>query len=71
MVRLEELEELEGVHDLLGRVLAQGTFRLIRRSIDRGYRDVREDLSGIRGKIAVAETAKRALRARGQVTCDY
>ena len=71
VVRLEELEELEGVHDLLGRVLAQGTFRLIRRSIDRGYRDVREDLSGIRGKIAVAETAKRALRARGQVTCDY
>ena len=71
MVRLDELDQMERVHDLLGKVLAEGTFRLIRRGIDRGYREVREDLAGIRGKIAVGETAKRALRARGQVTCDY
>ena len=71
VVRLEELEGLERVHDLLGKVLAEGTFRLIRRGIDRGYREVREDLAGIRGKIAVGETAKRALRARGQVACDF
>ena len=71
VVRLEELEGLSRVQDLLGKVLAEGTFRLIRRGIDRGYREVREDLAGIRGKIAVGETAKRALRARGQVTCDF
>ena len=71
VVRLEELGGLERVHDLLGKVLAEGTFRLIRRGIDRGYREVREDLAGIRGKIAVGETAKRALRARGQVTCVF
>lgn len=71
VVRLEELEGLKRVHDLLGKVLAEGTFRLIRRGIDRGYREVREDLAGIRGKIAVGETAKRALRARSQVTCDF
>ncbi len=71
VVRLEALEELERVQDLLGKVLAEGTFRLIRRGLDRGYREVREDLAGIRGKIAVGETAKRALRARGQVTCDF
>lgn len=71
VVRLDELEGLDKVQDLLGKVLAEGTFRLIRRGIDRGYRDVREDLAGIRGKIAVGETAKRALRARGQVTCDF
>ena len=71
VVRVQDLGGLDKVHDLLGKVLAQGTFRLIRRSIDRGYRDVREELSGIRGKIAVGETAKRALRARGQVACDY
>ena len=28
VVRLEELEGLERVHDLLGKVLAEGTFRL-------------------------------------------
>ena len=71
MVRLEELEGLEKVHDLLAKVLAEGTFRLIRRGIDRGYREVREDLAGIRGKIAVGETTKRALLVRGQVTCDF
>ena len=54
MVRLDELDRLEKVQELLGKVLAEGTFRLIRRGIDRGYRDVREDLSGIRGKIADA-----------------
>ncbi len=71
VVRLAELEGLSRVHDLLGKVLAEGTFRLIRRGIDRGYREVREDLAGIRGKIAVGETAKRAPRARAQVTCDF
>ena len=71
VVRLEELDRLERVHDLLGKVLAEGTFRLIRRGIDRDYREVREDLAGIRGKIAVGETAKRSLRARGRVTCDF
>ena len=71
VVRLEALDELERVQDLLGKVLAEGTFRLIRRGIDRGYREVHEDLAGIRGKMALGETAKRALRARGQVACDF
>ena len=71
VVRLEELEGLERLHDLLGKVLAEGTFRLIRSGVDRGYREVHEDLAGIRGKIAVDETVKRALRARGQVTCEF
>ena len=71
VVRVQDLEGLDKVHDLLGKVLAQGIFRLIRRSIDHGYRDVREELPGIRGKIAVGETAKRGLRARGQVACEY
>ena len=42
VVRLDELQELEEVHDLLGKVLAEGTFRLIRRGLDRGYREVQE-----------------------------
>lgn len=71
VVRLEALEDLERAQDLLGKVLAEGTFRLIRRGIDRGYREVHEDVAGIRGKMNVGETAKRALRARGQVACDF
>ena len=71
IVRREELEGLDGTHHLLGKVLAEGTFRLLRRGIDRGYMEVREDLAGIRGKLAVGETAKRALRARGRAACEF
>ena len=35
------------------------------------YNPLQEDLAGIRGKIAVSETAKRALRARSQVACRF
>lgn len=71
VVRLDELEKLESIHNLLGKVLAEGVFSLIRKGIDRDYRDVHENLAGIRGKIAVNETVKKALRARSQVACIY
>ena len=71
VVRLDEVGKLERVYDLLGKVLAEGTFWLIRRGIDRGYREVQEDIAGIRGKIAVGETVKRALRSRSQVACTF
>ena len=71
VVRLEDLDGLNRVHDLLGHVLATGTLRLIRRGLDRGYREVREDLAGIRGKVALSDTAARALRSRGRVACDF
>ena len=71
VVRREELAGLDGTHHLLGKVLAEGTFRLIRQGIDRGYREIQEDLAGIRGKLSVSETAKRALRARGRAACEF
>lgn len=71
IVRVDEVGELERVQDLLGKVLAEGTFRLIRRGIDRGYREAREDIAGVRGKILVGETAKRALRSRSRVACTF
>ena len=69
--RLATLGGLSTVQDLLGKVLAGGVSHLFRRGIDRGYVERREDLAGIRGKLAVSETAKRALRARGRAACDF
>ncbi|MDE0672742.1 MAG: hypothetical protein OXH72_13470 [Caldilineaceae bacterium] len=69
--RLATLSSLSTVQDLLGKVLAGGVNHLFRRGIDRGYVERREDLAGIRGKLAVSETAKRALRARGRTACDF
>ena len=68
---LGDAGKLSAVQDLLGKVLATGTNRLLRRGIDRGYVERREDLAGIRGKLAIGETAKRALRARGRAACDF
>ena len=69
--RLATLGSLSTVQDLLGKVLAGGVNHLFRRGIDRGYVERREDLAGIRGKLAVSETAKRALRARSRAACDF
>ena len=69
--RLATLGSLATVQDLLGKVLAGGINHLFRRGIDRGYVERREDLAGIRGKLAVSETAKRALRVQGRAACDF
>ena len=69
--RLAAIGRLTTVHDLLAKVLASGTNQLLRRGIERGYVERREDLAGIRGKVAISETAMRALRARGRVACDF
>ena len=69
--RLASLAGLSTVQDLLGKALASGVNHLVRRGIDRGYVERREDLAGIRGKLAVSETAKRALRSRARAACDF
>ena len=69
--RLASLADLSTVQDLLGKVLATGVNHLVRRGIDRGYVERREDLAGIRGKLAVGETAKRALRSRARAACEF
>ena len=48
-IRLATLEDLSTVQDLLGKMLVHGVNNLIRRGIDRGYVEGREDLAGIRG----------------------
>ena len=68
---LGDTGKLSSVQDLLGKVLAGGANQLLRRGIDRGYVERREDLAGIRGKLAVSETVKRALRAQGRAACDF
>ena len=66
-----EAGELRSVQDLLGRVLASGVSRLLRRGIDRGYMERREDLAGVRGKLLMSDTAKRSLRARSRIACEF
>ena len=71
VVRVAEIAKFDRIDNLLGKVLAEGTFRLFRGGIDRGYREIQKDYSGVRGKIAVGDTVKRALRSRSQVACVF
>ncbi|MYF02988.1 MAG: hypothetical protein F4227_08490 [Gammaproteobacteria bacterium] len=71
LLRLAELDKLEAVHDLLGLLLAEGVFRLVRAGLDRGDLDKRVGLVGVRGKIDSSETMKRALRSKGRVCCEF
>ena len=67
----DALDRLDQVHDLLGKVLAEGVFRLIRRGIDRGYREVTHEIAGVRGKLELAAMATQATRVRGRTICTY
>ena len=71
LVDSTELERLDNVQNLFGKVLAEGVFRLTRRGLGQGYIKVTEELAGIRGKLQVAAMATTAVRARGRTICTY
>ena len=57
--------------NLLTRILATSTDRIIRRGLDRGYKEVSEELYGVRGKIDIANTIKKNGFASGKLSCRY
>jgi 5-methylcytosine-specific restriction enzyme subunit McrC len=76
---LEEKETLSDVGvvdstdllDLFARVLVNGTRRLLRRGLDRGYL-LREDvIPAVRGKLLVTETVRRDLLTKGRTACVW
>ncbi|MCI0755742.1 5-methylcytosine restriction system specificity protein McrC [Teichococcus vastitatis] len=71
--RAIELDAAGGpdVLELFGRVLINGTRRLLRRGMDRGYQAVIEESAAPRGRFLLAETVKRAALARGRAVCAY
>lgn len=71
LVEVGTLERLDRVQDLLAEVLAEGTFRLVRRGIDRGYREVTREIAGVRGKLQVGAMATTAVRARSRTICTF
>lgn len=76
---LEEKETLADVGaldstdllDLFARVLVNGTRRLLRRGLDRGYLQREEEIAGIRGKVLVTTTLRRNLLCQGRAACAW
>ena len=55
--------------DLFARVLVNGTRRLIRRGLDRGYLAREDHIPGVRGKLLVTQTTRHDLLRRGRAAC--
>lgn len=75
-LREGELVDVSGIDstelvDLFATVLEKGTNHLIRRGLDQGYLARDEELSSIRGRINVANTARRMLTQHGKAHCVY
>jgi 5-methylcytosine-specific restriction enzyme subunit McrC len=66
-----EPEQSTDLLDLFANVLSSGVAHILRRGLDRGYLLHEEAIPGIRGKLQVSETAKRALRRSGRAFCVF
>lgn len=57
--------------NLLAKILTISTDRIIRRGLDRGYKDVSEEMFGVRGRIDIANTIKRNGFSNAHLTCNF
>ncbi len=70
---LAEVDALDSTNllDLFARVLVNGTRRLLRRGLDRGYLPREDEISGVRGKLLVTQTLRRNLLRHGRTACAW
>lgn len=59
------------IWDLFASVLIRGVNRLMRRGLDRGYAEIEEETSTIRGRIVVGDTLRRNLLMFGRANCCF
>ena len=64
-------EQSPDLPNLLARVLVEGTRRLLRRGLDRGYIGYVEELAAPRGRFLLAEAVKRRSFTRGRLVCQF
>ena len=57
--------------DLFARVLVNGTRRLLRRGLDRGYLPRENEILGVRGKLLVTQTLRHNLLCHGRAACAW
>ena len=57
--------------NLFARVLVNGTRRLLRRGLDRGYLASEDEIPGVRGKLLVTQTLRRNLLRHGRAACAW
>lgn len=64
-------ETFENTADLLSAILVKGIETQIKRGLGRTYTEEIQPLSGLRGKISIAESIKQQTLIQQQLVCTY
>lgn len=64
-------EEFDNIYDLFGKILANGLGSLIKRGFNKEYVNKSDELTVLRGKVAVNETVKRQSYILGKLCCEF
>lgn len=64
-------EEFGSIPDLLAKVLVNGISRILKRGLDKGYLEVSDEVSGVKGKLDFSSSIKRNLFARQKAVCTF
>jgi 5-methylcytosine-specific restriction enzyme subunit McrC len=59
------------VADLFAQVLVRGVNHLMRRGLEQSYRELNDEIAGIRGRIDIVGSARRLQLAHGRATCAF
>jgi 5-methylcytosine-specific restriction enzyme subunit McrC len=57
--------------DLFARVLSTAVTHQFKRGLDRSYTEISDDIAGIRGRLDISKSAKRATFARARAWCEF
>jgi 5-methylcytosine-specific restriction enzyme subunit McrC len=66
-----EKENIAKPIELLARVLINGTRHILRRGLEQGYQLEREEIATIKGRVLVADSARRFLFQQGRALCEF
>ncbi len=64
-------EEFSNIHNLFAAILAKGISRQLKQGLFREYQSCKEDISTVRGKIAITGTVKNRLARKQLISCEY
>jgi 5-methylcytosine-specific restriction enzyme subunit McrC len=64
-------EEFENIHNLLAAILSKGIGRQLKQGLYREYRNNKEDLLSVRGKINLSGTIKNRIAHQQRISCEY
>jgi 5-methylcytosine-specific restriction enzyme subunit McrC len=64
-------EEFENINELFSEIIIRGMRRQLKRGLPKGYRNEKEELSNLRGKIDLQTSTRKLTHVKHHLTCDF